>query len=311
MPQGALSVLQLADLVLVYAALALVLGSLAAAHWLAADGSGWGTRTRRRALSTRRWGLALGAAALCVGPWLQAAAMGEVPLLQAMPTLAVLLRDTHFGHVGLAGLAAWCVVGLAGGRKAGVDGAPRVLVVAGLLVFAWSRSAVSHAAAEGDDSLEVAVDMLHVLATALWVGVVWIGARLALPSIQASMQDRAGASGWLASLSVTATAALAVVLATGAFKVWRVAASGAPLLGSAYGSTLWIKLALVAAAVALGGFNRFRVLPGLLAELHEAAAMGCGPALRQRLLGILRAEAIVLCAVLASAALLASLEPAG
>jgi putative copper resistance protein D len=56
------------------------------------------------------------------------------------------------------------------------------------------------------------------------------------------------------------------------------------------------KLALVAIAVALGGFNRFAVMPSL-------------PRAWPRFVRVLRVEAAVLLAVLVAAALLANGEP--
>ena len=57
-----------------------------------------------------------------------------------------------------------------------------------------------------------------------------------------------------------------------------------------------MKLALVAIAVALGGFNRFAVMPSL-------------PASWPRFARVLRVEAVVLLAALVAAAVLANGEP--
>jgi len=70
----------------------------------------------------------------------------------------------------------------------------------------------------------------------------------------------------------------------------------APATASAWGVALDLKLVLVAIAVALGGFNRWVVLPSL-------------PAAWCRFAWVLRLEAGVLAAVLVVAAILANGEP--
>jgi putative copper resistance protein D len=209
----------------------------------------------------------------------------------------------------LAGLLAWLVLALVAWPGASFNGARGGLTMAGLLAVAWSRSAVSHAANAGDFAIDVAVDMLHLFAACMWVGVVWMGAGLRLPMADAAAQDRAAASAWVSSLSSTATAALAIVVATGVFKVWRTVDDWTGFGSSDYGHALSAKLGLVAAAVALGAYNRFKVLPAVLADLRHSQEHGDRQRWRRRLLRVLRIEAVVLCLVLAAAVVLASTEP--
>jgi len=80
-------------------------------------------------------------------------------------------------------------------------------------------------------------------------------------------------------------------------------------MSSEYGFALGSKLALVAIAAALGGVNRFRVLPalfdGLSADIREAVIRPW----RRRLETVLRLEALVLLLVIVAAAVLAGTEP--
>lgn len=304
MGQGPVGWLQLIDLAFIQLGLALVVGGAASSRWLSGGDSDWSLRFAARTARAARAGAVVGLAALVAAVWLQAAVMADLPLGQAGPTVLTLLRVTHYGHVALVGIAAWSVVVAA----AWLGRAGPVLLL-GLLVTAWSRSAVSHAANDADYSLDVAVDIVHILATSLWVGVVVIGSGLPRPT--PAISDRRDASRWVRSLSACATAALGVVVLTGAFKVWRAVPDASLLPGSDYGRALFVKLALVAAAVLLGGYNRFRVLPGLRAALAQRVDSPADPGWTRRLVTVLRIEMGVLLLVVGWAARVASTEPPG
>jgi putative copper resistance protein D len=317
MGEGPLPGLLVAGTVAVHLALALVIGGVASQAWLRSTRSAWRDQVVRQAVGAARLGFALGLAALPAWFWLEAAVATETPLLHAASATATVLRHTHLGHAWAIGLVAWFVAGptLVGANAGGVASRPGRLA-AGLLalgVFVATRSVVSHAASRGDATLDVAVDWLHIVLTSLWVGIVLAGMRLALPGSAAPASDRDDATRWVSRLSTTATVALAGIVATGVFKVWRSyepTGSVGEYLGSAYGQVLSVKLVLVAAAVALGGFNRFRVLPPLLATLASAQPPGSAD-WRARLVAILRVEAATLALVLVAAAVLGSTEPPG
>ena len=77
------------------------------------------------------------------------------------------------------------------------------------------------------------------------------------------------------------------------------------------GRALAGKLTLVALAAALGGFNRFRVLPSLFVSLRAGGGGEVKAPWPHRLKIVLRVEAVVLCLVLVAAAVLAGTEPPG
>jgi len=303
MGEGPLGTLQLVDLAAIQIGLALVLGAWASSRWFNGADSPWSARciawTRRGA----RFGAAVGVAGLAAAVWLQAAVMTDVPLSQAGSSVVTLLRDTHYGHVALVGFAAWCITTVLAWR-----GSFGLWLPAAVVLTAWSRSAVSHAANSGDYSFDVAVDVLHLLATSLWVGMVLIAAKLPRPS--QPMSDRLDASRWVEALSSYATATLGVVVLTGLFKVYRAVPNWTLLPASDYGRTLFFKLGLVAAAVFLGGYNRFRVLPGLSTTLGGRTDPSAD-FWNSRFLRVVRIEMLVLLAVVGWAALLSSSEPAG
>jgi putative copper resistance protein D len=313
MPEGLLRVLLLADLVGIDLGLALVIGSLASDVWLWRSGSAWSRQVTRAALGIRRVGFVLACGALVPALWLEAAAMAEIPLLQAGPSALLLLQGTHFGQAWLVGLVAWLALGIAGWQAGATHGARlgrHVAACASVALFAATRSVVSHAGSQGDLSLDMALDWVHLLLVSLWLGIVCSGALLRLPAAQAPSADRQDAVHWVGRLSTTATGALVGIAATGSFKVWRVLPWAQALEPSEYRLALGVKLGFVALAIALGGGNRFRVLPQLAKSLR-AGHQGSEGRWRIRLVSVLRVEAAVLLLALIAAVVLGDTAPPG
>ena len=184
--------------------------------------------------------------------------------------------------------------------------------MAALGVLLYSRSMVSHAGANGDFTLAVAIEWIHLALVSLWVGAVIVAGWL-LPRQGAAdvplpdLQDNADQARYIEALSRTATIALAGIVLTGATAAWRILGDPANLAGNPYGTTLLVKLGLVLCAAALGGFNRFFVMPPLLRALRhpdQAASHA-----RRRFTRILRIEVLVLAAALVAAAFLTSTAP--
>lgn len=165
-----------------------------------------------------------------------------------------------------------CGVGSCGRVDAGWKALGAWAAAPATAVFAFSRSMVSHAADQGDFTLKVAVDWLHLLLACLWVGVALLGAFVALRETPSTPAARGDCAVWVASLSSFATAALVLIMATGVAKVCSASPSSTRLVGSQCGAVLLVKLALVVVAIGLGGFNRFWAMPTLLASLREATS---------------------------------------
>ena len=313
MGEGALAALLLADTVALNAGLAAAVGALASAVWLLRGGrSPWALRAASALRTALPAALGFTALASLGALWLQAAVMAETPLLQALPAVPTVLGQSHYGSAWLAGAAglvvafaaAWLPTRPPTWRRDALAG----ITGLGIAIFACSRSLVGHAAAHGDVTWAVAVDTVHLLLAGLWTGGVFIGAWL-LP-VACGDADRTDRAHWVEALSSTATLALAGVVLTGAFNAWRGAdGSVGRLAGTPYGTVLWVKLGLVGVAVALGGANRFFVMPRLL-EALRGRPLAVEPPLR-RFVRILRVESAVLLAVLAAAAVLAASPPAG
>jgi len=297
--------------VVIHLGLALSLGSVASQIWLDGPGtppSAWKARADAQALGLRRAGFAVGLVGVTAAAWFEAAAMGETSLASAGPALGALLAHTHFGRAWLAGLAAWILASTLLLRTARRVAWPVGLLALG--VFAFTRSVVSHAGSQGDFTIDVAVDWLHLVLVCLWVGIVVVGTRLKLPDVASSHAERAQAASWVARMSWTATGVLAGIVVTGSFKVWRgLAAVGSfdAYVGSDYGRALVVKLLLVGVAAGLGGFNRFLVLPRVLSDLESTHGL-VGRQWHRRLRRVLAFELITLFFILVAAAFLSSTE---
>ncbi len=238
--------------------------------------------------------------------WLQAAVMSGSPLADAGPAATAVLTESHYG-------VAWSI-GFIGALLAALSrlfdrrGLP--LFAAGLVAWAAGKAAASHAADAGDFSAREAVHVVHLCATALWAGSVIVAAvvlRRPAPTDCGGVEQRAA---FCTELSHLATVALIVVLVTGLYNVMQdTAQASVPLFGMAWGRILSAKLACVAAAVALGGWNRVVVLPDLRAQARPDDS---GLRVAQgRFNAWLSVEALVMLVVLAIAAVLGHMSPTG
>ena len=238
--------------------------------------------------------------------WLQAAVMSGSPLAEAGPAVTAVLTESHYGVAWSVGFIGALLVTLS--RLSDRRGMP--LFAVGLVAWAAGKAAASHAADAGDFSAREAIHVVHLCATALWAGSVIVAAvvlRRSAPTAHAAAEQRAA---FCTELSHLATAALLVVLITGFYNVMQnTAQASVPLFGMAWGRILSAKLACVAAAVALGGWNRVVVLPDLSAQ-----ALQGGPRFmtaQGRFDAWLSVEALVMLAVLAIAAVLGHTSPTG
>jgi putative copper resistance protein D len=283
-----LAALQAAAATLFDAGLALAAGAALSARWVPPE---VGRPLGRATLA----GLLAALAAHVALLWLQAAAMAEVPLAQAMPAVRTMLAETHYGTAWLAGLAALAIA------LATLPHAKAVLAALAAALYAKAMS--SHAAAHGDLSGAMLLHWSHLAAVTVWSGAVFAGAVAALPHALA----RDGAlSRYARSLSSAATVALGVALASGAGSAWLNLRESTLSLHNPYPALLLAKVLLVLCAAGLGGYNRWRGMPPLAhpqAQVRQAAAWRFG--------AVLRIEAVVLLAALALAALLGTTPPEG
>lgn len=260
-------------------------------------------RSRQDCMRLLQGGLALAFVGALALLWWQAAAMGDVPLDQAGGQILPVLRQSHFGHVWLVGVAALLVTVLLKRAAGSGPAAKQQLALAvPLAIFITARASMSHLSADGPLWLAI-MDGIHLAATAAWTGIVFCGVVLLRPR---ALQRPQQLTALVDRLSTVATWALGAVAATGATMAYRRLDGTVPVnLGSEYLRWLAIKLFLVAAAAGLGAFNRFAVMPSFMPEGREGQP-GRGAYGFAR---ILMVEALVLLGVLVLAALLATSAP--
>lgn len=301
---------QRAVTVMLNLSLVVLVGTSAAMLWLRTRASPWAASAlpRLRAALLGASGTAILAYLAIL--WVEAASMAEVSLPEALPAVRSVLTGTHFGlawMIGAVALLATAALSATPLRTQSRLPASVVRIVA-IGVLLYSRSMVSHAGAGGDFTLAVAVDWVHLVLISLWVGEVIVAGLITLRQPPGNTPEgRSDCAAYVEALSNSATVALAGIFVTGAISAWRVLEVPENLLGNPYGTTLIIKVGLVLAAAALGGINRFVVMPSLLRALtqtSDAAREASG-----RFARILQVEAIVLLAVLVVAAILTSTSP--
>ncbi|WP_233864366.1 copper resistance D family protein [Paraburkholderia adhaesiva] len=238
--------------------------------------------------------------------WLQAAVMSGSALPAAGAALGAVLTESHFGLAWSVGFFGALVAALSCyfGRR----GFP--LFVIGMLAYAAGKAAFSHAADSGDFSLREAIHVVHLVATGLWAGSVIVAAILLYRLSREAGSSPGPKAAFCSALSHLATLALVVVLLTGFYNAMQdTAHASAPLFGTAWGRLLAAKLACVALATALGGWNRMVVLPDLhaRAERRDPAY----PAAQRRFDSLLAVEALAMLAILVLAAVLGHTSPTG
>ncbi len=211
-------------------------------------------RVRRR---VRRWLVGAAATSVVAGvvalPLAGAYQQGVVPSdLSAALDLA-LLRDALTAlALQVAGLA----VAIALLSRRGV-----ALTAAGLAVV--SPALVGHSRATDPVWLVLSTDALHLLAGAAWLGGL-LALALTLPSLSGRPRDAAVV---LTRFSSVAAGLLVVLALTGTLMGWRILGGWTPLLDTAYGRLLLVKVALAGLVVLVAGWNRWRLLPRVSADL--------------------------------------------
>ena len=122
-----------------------------------------------------------------------------------------------------------------------------------------------HGWSDGPRALSAAATYLHVVAAGGWMGglacLLWVSARLPDDSVNggAGSPDRPGLAEMVAAFSRVAQVAVAVLLVTGALKIWTHIDAASQLWTTPWGRTLLVKAGIVAGVLALG-FHNWRVV---------------------------------------------------
>jgi putative copper resistance protein D len=185
----------------------------------------------------------------------------------------ILLTRSDFGKVWAVRLGLAVVLGLflalAAGRRTPRPGATLVFAVA----LAGSLAFAGHAGAgEGTEgTVHLAADMLHLVATAAWVG--------ALVPLALLLFHAANDGGFTAvareatrRFSIMGMASVGTILATGIVNTYVLAGSIPALLGTQYGRLVLLKVSLFLVMVSVAAINRQLLTPRLMQEEDARAA---------------------------------------
>jgi putative copper export protein len=222
----------------------------------------------------------------------QAAEMAEVPLTDAVRILPAMLTGTHVGRIWIARLSALAVLNAFAWMRFRASGLGLASLAAVLLLL---RAFASHAIDDG--AVATALYFIHEMCAAIWFGSllgILVGYRIA---------GTAAADGWFVvtapRVSRAAGASLVILAATGICAAYDgIGLNPGNLVYSAYGRMLFLKLAIAAVAVVIGGYNRARLIPALDSAASQTA-------LRNNV----AAEVAILAVVLACSVALAATPP--
>ena len=178
------------------------------------------------------------------------------------PEMLGLLWSTPVGTVlllRLVGLSA-LIAGLFMGRV-GIW----VSMLGGVIAI-WSFTQVGHVSGRDTTLLDIAL-MLHLLAVALWIGVLTPLKRLASSSVSyASAADVGHRFGVVATVTVPA------LIIAGGYMSYQMVGSFSALISTGYGQALIIKVLLVGLLLGLAAANKLRFIPALHAGDPTAAS---------------------------------------
>ncbi|MFD8426647.1 copper resistance protein CopC [Streptomyces coelicoflavus] len=134
-----------------------------------------------------------------------------------------------------------------GGRRTALTGAVGVVLAVGL-ALTWA--AAEHASAGTQVPVAMTSSVLHLLATAVWLG----GLAALLTTLRSARPAPDAAT--VARFSRAALTAVTVLVVTGVYQSWRGLGSWQALTGTAYGRLLLAKVILVAVLLAAAAVSR-------------------------------------------------------
>ncbi len=228
-------------------------------------------------------------------PWFLAASMsGSSDFHANLALIPTILSSTHQGTLWYWNSFALAVL-LLGSYSTSLT---RWLAPFSLLLIAFCKAATGHAADQGDFTLIESLQAIHILSTAIWAGTVLLSGLYLLRRI-AAQRNPFAVWQYCASLSATATYALAAVLITGIYtsdKQLNNTLTG--LTTTTWGKVLVTKIVFVLLALTLGAITRFRYL-----RAHPT------PARATHILRLLSCEAVAMAIILCLSGALSNNAP--
>ncbi|WP_209721147.1 copper resistance protein CopC [Marmoricola sp. OAE513] len=226
-------------------------------------------------------------------------------LYQRAEGFSALFSDSPVDIPTGAELVSWAVaaagvwVGVLAGRRTG-DGA-RVVALVGVVAALGALGLVGHTRAFPPLWLMLSTDLVHVAA-----GAVWFGGLLGLVISLRRLADRPRlAAQALGRFSALAGWLLLGVAVTGTLLGWRILRDWDNVLTTNFGRVLLVKIGVVAVVAAIAGWNRYRLMPAVLADSGFAARGAAAARMRRTV----RVEAVLLVGVLGLTGFLVDRSP--
>jgi copper transport protein len=144
----------------------------------------------------------------------------------------------------------------------GRSGPLAVLAAGALLASTWA--AISHSESSAHAGPLVVLDVVHLVATAVWLGGLVV---LGFAILREADLDVARAA--VSRFSTAAAWSVVVLVSTGCVQAWQRVGSMSALTDNDYALLLAVKVALVAMTLGLAGFARFRMVPRQPAQLGQ------------------------------------------
>ena len=316
--------------VLSYLALALTVGGVAFAltvwrplvpHRLEGRWPAANEAFARRASTLLLAGVGLGIATSAAGIVFQGAVAGGTAIWAAIDANVIGdVLETRFGTVWAERLLVYLMAGalllhrplrgllFASDRRGGGEGALGVLAIL-LLALCLMPALAGHASTFDPGWLLIPASALHVLCMSIWVGGIAV-LLLALPAATSQLepgQRTVLLAGAVSRFSTVALLAVAGLVLGGVVQAVLELDALPDLTGTAFGRAILIKVGLLGGLIALGAWNRQRSRPRLAALADGGESPGvAGVVLRRSL----RAEGVLMVAVLTVTAALVSYSPA-
>jgi len=209
---------------------------------------------------------------LLLGLWLHAASVSG-SLAVTPRALLPLLTETQFGTVWLARLALLIIIAAVIAWRSSELTLGFLLSAALIAALAFAGHA---AAADGIVLvMQLSADAMHLLASG-----VWLGGLIPLISLLRACNRKNDAEHFAVAREVTqrfsnlALASVIILIATGSYNAWNLVGGFAPLLGTAYGKLLLVKLGLLLPLLTFGAINRLRLKPTIAARLARNREVG-------------------------------------
>ncbi|HET9548111.1 MAG TPA: CopD family protein, partial [Desertimonas sp.] len=181
---------------------------------------------------------------------------------------------------------------------------PRWVVLFAALVALAGFSIEGHTRATDRRWAMVVSDIVHLAA-----GSIWLGGIVALVVAFRSSSDTTTLAAAVRRFSDTALFAVGVVAVTGVAMAWIILPTAGELTSTGYGLALIVKVALVLVVVALGAYNRFRLVPAVDAREQSPDTADRVITARRWLGRVVTAELVVLVAAVGVTAVMVTRSP--